>query len=651
MAGPVVNISVLADTRDAAKNLQSFGDSAGKAFAVVGAAALVGVAAIGGFLLASVKAAAEAEKIAAQTEAVLASTGGAAGRTAEQIDGLASSLSRMSGIDDEVIQAGENVLLTFTRIQGANFDAATAAALDMSVALGKDMASSATLVGKALNDPIAGIGALSKVGVQLTDDQKNLIKSMVEVGDVAGAQGVILAELNTQFGGSAEAFGNTFLGSLEKVKNAFGNLQEVVGGALLPVLTVVFGKVAALIEGVTASPGFQSFITRFGEFVTSVLSGEGAVGGLISQLAPLLAFLSPLGIILQVIKPLLPQLMDGFKQVAGAIGGALVGILPTVVGLLQTVVGVLSGALAKILPILIPLIVQLATTFGTVLATILPVVGVLLEAVVEIIAALIPVLMPVIEAVLGIVSAFLPLLPILAELIAALLPPVIELLTSLLIPILGLIAPLMELLGPAIQFVASVLAAIIGVVVEVITAFVGLITGSEETQRKVQGIWQAVTDFFGGIPEAIAGFFAGAGTLLVQVGKDIIAGLQRGIENAIQGVFNFLEDAAQNIANTFASVLGIASPSKVFKGYGKNIVQGLQLGLKASNSLDSIMGNLSGQITGGFNAPLSVPAGYAASGSAPTINVNFNGLVGDPVAAGREVKNVLDEYYRFGVVA
>lgn len=320
MAGPVVNISVLADTRDAAKNLQSFGDSAGKAFAVVGAAALVGVAAIGGFLLASVKAAAEAEKIAAQTEAVLASTGGAAGRTAEQIDGLASSLSRMSGIDDEVIQAGENVLLTFTRIQGANFDAATAAALDMSVALGKDMASSATLVGKALNDPIAGIGALSKVGVQLTDDQKNLIKSMVEVGDVAGAQGVILAELNTQFGGSAEAFGNTFLGSLEKVKNAFGNLQEVVGGALLPVLTVVFGKVAALIEGVTASPGFQSFITRFGEFVTSVLSGEGAVGGLISQLAPLLAFLSPLGIILQVIKPLLPQLMDGFKQVAGAIG-------------------------------------------------------------------------------------------------------------------------------------------------------------------------------------------------------------------------------------------------------------------------------------------------------------------------------------------
>jgi hypothetical protein len=54
-------------------------------------------------------------------------------------------------------------------------------------------------LGKALNDPIAGISALSRVGVTFTEEQKATIESMVKMGDVAGAQKLILAELAREF--------------------------------------------------------------------------------------------------------------------------------------------------------------------------------------------------------------------------------------------------------------------------------------------------------------------------------------------------------------------------------------------------------------------------------------------------------------------
>lgn len=202
----------------------------------------IGVAAVG-FGAASVKAFMEAEKIGAQTGAVLKSTGGAAKVTAGDVETLAGSLSMMSGVDDEAIQSGQNLLLTFTKIrnevgQGNDiFNQSTKAALDLSVAMGTDMTSASMLVGKALNDPLKGMTALTKSGIQFTDQQKEQIKSLVASGDTLGAQKIILKELETQFGGSAKAAGDTFAGQLDKLKVVAGNLMEQVGAKLVPILS------------------------------------------------------------------------------------------------------------------------------------------------------------------------------------------------------------------------------------------------------------------------------------------------------------------------------------------------------------------------------------------------------------------------------
>ena len=180
----------------------------------------------------------EAAKVTRLTQAVIKSTGQAANVSAAQVADLAESMSELSGVDDEVIQSGANVLLTFTRIRNEAgkgndiFDQGTEAALNLSAALGTDLQASMILVGKALNDPIAGLTALKKAGVQLTEQQKEQIRGFVEVGDVMSAQKIILAELTTQFGGAAAAAASP----ADKARVAWGNFQEEVGNKLLPTL-------------------------------------------------------------------------------------------------------------------------------------------------------------------------------------------------------------------------------------------------------------------------------------------------------------------------------------------------------------------------------------------------------------------------------
>ena len=67
-----------------------------------------------------------------------------------------------------------------------------------------DLNSAAMMVGKALNDPVAGLdGALAARACSSPQIQKDMIKAMVEAGDVAGAQNMILKSLKQQIGGSA----------------------------------------------------------------------------------------------------------------------------------------------------------------------------------------------------------------------------------------------------------------------------------------------------------------------------------------------------------------------------------------------------------------------------------------------------------------
>lgn len=174
----------------------------------------------------------EAERVMAQLEAVIQSTGGVAGFTAEELDKTASSLQKVSTFGDEAIKSAQALLLTFKQIKGEEFDRATIAILDLAIAMGTDLQSAVIQVGKALNDPVANLGALSRAGIQFEEQQKNLIKTLFETGNVAEAQRIILKELESQFGGSAAAARDTLGGALTNLQNTLSDLSEAIGTSI-----------------------------------------------------------------------------------------------------------------------------------------------------------------------------------------------------------------------------------------------------------------------------------------------------------------------------------------------------------------------------------------------------------------------------------
>jgi hypothetical protein len=227
--------------------------------------------------------------VTAQTNAVLESTGGIANVTAKQVDNLAVSLMKKTGVDDEAIASSENMLLTFTRIRnevGAGndiFDQATKATLDLSVATGKDLTASSVMVGKALNDPIRGLSALTRVGVTFSDGQRKAIERMVEAGDTMGAQKIMLKELTKEFGGSAEAAGKTLPGQLNILRETFANFAgELVGRVIPHLLAVVnfFREHTTLAKAVAiAVAGFTAALITAGAalFLYNSALGKGIV--------------------------------------------------------------------------------------------------------------------------------------------------------------------------------------------------------------------------------------------------------------------------------------------------------------------------------------------------------------------------------------
>jgi hypothetical protein len=255
MAGVAeVVVKYVADTKQLASGLakaESASKSTGERIKGMGKAAVVAAGAAGlGALVATFKVGidefSEAAKVGAQTEAVIKSTGRAANVTTKHVEDLAGALMQKSGVDDEAIQSGENIILTFKGIRNEVgkgndvFDQTTKAALDMSVALGMDVTQSAMQLGKALNDPVKGMTKLQRVGVTFTDAQKKQAEAMVKSGDVMGAQKIILKELNSEFGGSAEAIGKTLPGQINILKQNFSNLAGQLVGTLAP----AFGKLA-----------------------------------------------------------------------------------------------------------------------------------------------------------------------------------------------------------------------------------------------------------------------------------------------------------------------------------------------------------------------------------------------------------------------
>ncbi|MCP3432979.1 phage tail length tape measure family protein, partial [Stutzerimonas stutzeri] len=164
------------------------------------------------------------EQALAQLEAALASTGNAAGLTAQQLLDMAAGFKRSSMLTTEQILAGQTRLLSYTDIVASEFPAAMQIVIDQQQRLGISVEQSAEIVGRALQSPSDAIATLGRQGFKLEDGQKRLLKQLEATGRKAEAQAIIMDMLTEAYGGAAAAARmNTFAGLLKTVGDQFGD--------------------------------------------------------------------------------------------------------------------------------------------------------------------------------------------------------------------------------------------------------------------------------------------------------------------------------------------------------------------------------------------------------------------------------------------
>jgi len=578
-------------TKTAGKGFGALQSIATGAFHAIGGAAvnLAGAAfsKMTDFISGSIVEASEFQSIFAQTEAVVKSTGMAAGLTAKQMADMAGAMSASSGnsiFSDDAILGAENVLATFTQIKGANFGDATQAIADISQAMGTDLQSSALQVGKALNDPIAGISALSRVGVSFTDDQKAMIKTMVETGNVAGAQQVILGELGKEFGGSAAAAVDTYAGQQAVLAAQFADIQQTLGEALLPVL-VRFGSYASEV----LVPIIGDLVTQFANFISGI-DWPGIISAIDKLYLSSDKFVS--GIDWQ---NTLKSLQTGFNSFMAAIA-PITSAIGNLYAVAEPALSALYNVIAK----------QLASpqTQGYIqnIVTVFILLGDILISVVSL------AINGMAMQVKGLMQAFQFLWPYIQIVISGM---------------MAIITPWQALIIGALSAISLLLKG----------DFAGAwLTIQTAINTFVTTVQTAINTFVIDVSAKIGGLVSSIVSQATAVGKSIADGIAHGISNGIDAITDAAKKVAQGALDAAMKLLGIASPSKVFANLvGRPISQGMAAGIMAG--LPDVTNAMNATLGSGVNAAQAtvqnyyqLSATYNTNQSESSIMADFNAM-------------------------
>lgn len=211
----------------------------------------------------SVDAAKESSQALAQVEAALESTGGRSGKTAQELQKSAKALETLSLFDDDnILKEVSANLLRFGNISGEAFDRAQQAAVNLAARLGMDLSSAATVVGKALDQPVVGLQALQKLGVRFTEDQKKQISGMVAAGRGYEAQAVILKQLEVRFEGAAKAARDASPDGA--LLQSWREFQETIGAVILEVAKPLIERLTAITQAFNdLTPSVKTSVVQF----------------------------------------------------------------------------------------------------------------------------------------------------------------------------------------------------------------------------------------------------------------------------------------------------------------------------------------------------------------------------------------------------
>ena len=473
------------------------------------------------------------------------------------------------------------------------------------------------------------VQALAGIGIHLPEvDASQILSAFQTVADVA----------STVVGVVRSAF--------EAVPGIFETVTSAVGGAVSTVISVL-------------TPFAEYFAAQMLPAIVSFASG------LVSAFAAVWPVLSQFGqTVMNIGAAVMPVLQNAFALIMPLISQAI--------SLVMQLFSALSPLISQVAAALMPALTAIGTALANLAAAVLP--G--LAAAVQVVFSVLQMLMPVIQTVLSVVGSIVSVvLTVVSQVIAAVInaaavvssviSAVLTVVSVLVAGVTAFIGSILAVVGGCVSTVSALVAGVVNTVVSligslvssVLSAISGLVSGVASFFQSIvstmssaaSSAYSAVTGAFksmvgavsgavgnlmsvvSGIPGQITGFFAGAGSWLVDSGRAIIDGLVSGIQSAIGGALGAVGGAVSQIRAFFPF-----SPAKTgpFSGHGyttfsgKALMEGWAEGIGGGtgsvvSAITGAMETAQGMLSTGLTvAPAS--AGAAVAGGT-TYNITVNG--------------------------
>lgn len=430
--------------------------------------------------------------------------------------------------------------------------------------------------------------------------------------------------------------------STSTIEGAMGNLEASVVGV-----------------GTTILDQFKGPLTSGISMLAQGISGlSGVFTGLVQTIGPILsqigttfqtAFQPVVGMVQSQLLPALKPLMSALQNLGNAVMPIIMAAIQTIAPVLSTIVSNIGQTMSVIATAVTPVINNIAALIQTVLPVIQSAFQSWGSAIQGVINAVFPFIQTIVTSVMNVVNAII---------------------TTVLAAINGDwsgvwegIQNIVSSVWNGIQSIVSgAINAVSGVISSVLSGISGIFSSVwNGIKGAVSSAWSGITsavssgvssmmNFITSIPSRIMGVFSGAGSWLLSAGQNIIQGLINGITNAIGGAISAVKKAVGGIIDGAKSLLGIASPSKVFdREIGRMIPAGLGRGVSeneraATRPVEEMVNSL---LPSSIVTPMPVvssPVNMNAN-SGPRVNAPITVNALDPNAAAQETVRVINFHY------
>jgi tape measure domain-containing protein len=538
-----------------------------------------------------------------------------------QVQGTAFGTSEMARAASQALTAGvkpgEQLNSYMTALK--NTAAAAGAPLDdIQLTFGQIQSAGKAVTQDLMQLSTRGIPAFDllsqHMGVSVTE-----VKKLVEEGKVAPEQ--VFAALNSGLGLMADEMANTTQGAFTNAKTSLSRFGEALLQTEFPVFKTgallfkeIMNAAIALIEplkqafdaggGSGLNTTLEGLIPKVQAFTEQVKAGGSVVGDIVGKIrdiggsvgqvaalaAPLLGGMmgnlpvigrlftgltGPLGMVIGLVGAMLTN-SSALGSSVGRVGSSLMAAfanpavgraLKTVADVIGQVAGQAGDLLADVLDAIVPVIADLVPMLADLVSSVLPPIG---DAIGLIMAGVAPLVTQLVEG----------LAPVITTLVEAVMPPLISVFEAV-VPVIGtivealtpVISTIIDVMIPVIQNLAGVVGPVFDNIASAVKSALNVVKGIINTiMAAIRGDWSGAWD-------AIMGIFSN----LLDIGKNIITGIVKGITGAAGAIKDAVVNAAKSALGAVGRFLGIASPSRVFRDrIGRQIGAGLVQGLDDS---------------------------------------------------------------------